>query len=504
MQGQDEDYDDDEDEQDPDCPYPNILQEVDVNLDAEVLRLAIPILPSSNSSRTIHALQSHGVVAVACGDGSQRVLQFPLAPPSDAAKKDFATSISKTQVSFPSSGSLCSAIAAKIIPSEILNERDEAGASSFLLVTAVTNKLHIYRFSIFNELTALNQEATQSTVPLPHRALGISFHPGTRSTQLLVPDVSGAVRIYDPFTPASSSARPSSAGSDSEFPAGLQLGRWITALHTSFVSGPPGLAKRKRLLAAQWVLNGKAILVLLEDGEWGMWDITASPQAGKSIESFVLNGFLGASSTSDPAEPTKQRRGQSKLAPMTPNTRKAKAEVLFSGPANIPGVAATGGISVLGSSNRTGQVDESVAMWYNNDIYSIPSLQQFWQRSISSSGGSGGFGSLYAPGLTHITDINLGNEQITSISQFATAATSFGQMNTQRDLLVSAEHRLLVSQTLRPATPSRQLFQQAAERPAARDQRMLDAGELDLGGMDRMLDTMGQGDARPRRVGFAQ
>ena len=75
-------------------------------------------------------------------------------------------------------------------------------------------------------------------------------------------------------------------------------------------------------------------------------------------------------------------------------------------------------------------------------------------------------------------------------------------MNSSRNLLVSAEHRFIVLQHLRPPILSRDLLQQPKERPVSRDQRMLDAGELDLGGMDRMLDSMA-GDGRTRRVGFA-
>jgi len=467
-----------------------------------VLHLAIPLLPNAALSQTTNALRSQAVVAVACADGSQRVLNFSLVPPNKATERVFAKHALETQTEFPTAGSLCRAIAAKIVASEAIDQSEESRASSFLLVAAVSDKLHIYRFSIFDTLTTLSQSAETQVVPLPHLATGLSFHPSQSSTQLLITDTSGAVRIYDPYASPTSSGRPSSVGSALENSTSDALGRWVIAFHTSFASGKAGLAVRKHILDTKWVMNGKAILTLLEDGEWGIWDLSGSTETGKNIEAFVLNGFLGASSVSESAEPVKQRRVMSKLAPMTPNTRKAKAEVLFSGPPKVPGVAAKGGISISASNSRTGQTDASVLMWYNSEIYSIPSLQAFWQRSTNTSGG---FGSLYAPGLTHITDITLRNEAITSISQFSasTANTSFGQMNTQRDLLVSAEHRFIILQALRPATPAKTLFQQAVERPTSRDQKMLDAGELDLGGMDRMLDNMANGNAKPRKVGFA-
>ncbi|KAK5126310.1 hypothetical protein LTR85_010546 [Meristemomyces frigidus] len=499
-------YEADEDEQDPDCPYPAIIEEVDVDLGTEVLALAIPTLPSSASSRTTNALRSHAVVAASCADGSQKVLHFALAPPALESKHTFVRHIVRKQVSFPSTSSLPRAIAAKIVAADVLDRAGDTEASSFLLVTAVSDRLEIYRFSIFDELTTLNQDVQRHSVSLPHLANGISFHPSQSSTQLIISDVSGTVRIYDPYAPASLPARPSSADSSSEgVVVETHHGKWVTAFHTTFADGKAGSARRKHILDAKWVMNGKAVIALLADGEWGIWDMSGASQPGKSAESFVLGGFLGASTASESAESSKQRRGMSKLAPMTPNTRKAKAEVLFSGPPKLSGLTPKGGISVATSASRTGQTDNSLLMWYNAETYAIPSLQAFWQRS--SGGSSGGLGSLYAPGLTHITDLNLANECITSISQFAssTASTSFGQMNTQRDLLASAEHRFVILQALQPPMPPKSLFQQVvSERPTSRDQRMLDAGDLDLGGMDRMLDSMANGgDARPRKVGFA-
>ena len=264
-------------------------------------------------------------------------------------------------------------------------------------------------------------------------------------------------------------------------------------------------AQRKSILDARWALSGKALLVLLEDGEWGLWDI-ASASTGKRVEEFAIRGFLGTAGHTEATEPASKRKGSSKLAPMTPNTRQAKAEQLFSGAPKIPGVAPQGGISISAHHNRTGPGDESAVLWYNSDIYSINSLQSFYQRSTSNSGG---LGSLYSPGLTHITDVKLFSESITSISQFSSKSSSagIGQMNTQRDLLISAEYRAIMLHALRTTTPSRQLFQQqlAERQPVDRDQRMLDAGVLDIDGMDRMLDNMAGDAPAPtgRRVGFA-
>ena len=190
---------------------------------------------------------------------------------------------------------------------------------------------------------------------------------------------------------------------------------------------------------------------------------------------------------------------------MTPNTRKTKSQNFFSGAPKAPGAVAKGGICVAGNDTVTGQNDESVMLWYDGEVYNIPNMQLFWHRSLNVS--NSGTGGLYAaPGLSHITDVNLMNENITSISQFSAKSSSsgLGQMNTTRDFLVSAEHRFIIHQATRPPVPARGLFEKATTAAPSndRDQRMLDAGELDIGGMDRLLDSMANG-ARTRKVGFA-
>ncbi|TKA78970.1 hypothetical protein B0A55_02550 [Friedmanniomyces simplex] len=540
---------DEEDELDPDCPYPNIIQEVDIELDAEVLHLAVPSLPTS--FRKTHALSRHAAVAVSCSDYSLRVITFDLLSPTDIGRREYVAGVLARQILFNNSSSYCSGLAAKIAVPDSSQSDSQAGSTSFLLAAAVSDTLHFYRFAIFDDLTNTllsrrlgydledahdnprarigleKLEIVDLKAHLPYSATNLAFHPSASSTAILLSDKSGAVRIYDPFPPAADGETDTML--DREEHSISSSGKWLFTFLTSYTSNGGAISRRKQVLDAAWILNGKAILTLLEDGEWSIHSLSPSATPTSTAANPcdpVLRGYLGAASTTT-GDPTRPPKTSSRLAPMTPNTRKAKAETFFAadGPAaKAPGAAAQGGISVVTSSLRAaGQTDESVILWYNGEIYSIPSLQTFWQRSTTgkNGGGSGGggMGSLYAPGPSHISDVNLVNEGVTSISQFAPSAASSGtgQMNTQRDLLVAGDHRLVVLQTLRPAVQARALFQQAAanatttgagaERPAAadRDQRMLDAGHLDLGGMDRLLEGMAGGEAsRTRRVGFAR
>lgn len=150
---------------------------------------------------------------------------------------------------------------------------------------------------------------------------------------------------------------------------------------------------------------------------------------------------------------------------------------------------------------RSGQIDECITVWYNGDVYSIPSMQSFWQRSTTSGGGTG---SLYSPGVSHVTELDPMHEIISNISHFPAKSSSagIGAMHTQRELLLSTEYHIIALQQLRPPTPSRSLFE-TTERPVSRDQQMLDSGTLDLAGMDRVLDGMAAGAPPARKVGFA-
>ncbi|GIZ38610.1 hypothetical protein CKM354_000202200 [Cercospora kikuchii] len=511
-------YEVEEEEQDPDCPFPGIIQHLDIELGSGdkpqgAMRVAIPTL--NPTAVPVKLLQSTALVAVAFTDGSIAVLSIPLAPPIDEEKEQLLQEIAESTVKLQESGPIPADLSIKYVAAEHLPiiTGPPDGVDGSLHIASVSRVLQIWSLEVTGDvILALSDNKLLRRAPLPAIGRKVRFHPSPRLSQVLVTDTSGAARIYDPYASTAPRRRPGSSDSmlsNPTTPAGT--GKWVMAYLTPFhadekhAHASAAFAQRKSILDARWALSGKAILVLLEDGEWGLWDI-ASASTGKRVEEFAIRGFLGTAGHTEAAEPASKRKGSSKLAPMTPNTRQAKAEQLFSGAPKIPGVAPQGGISISAHHNRTGPGDESAVLWYNSDIYSINSLQSFYQRSTSSSGG---LGSLYSPGLTHITDVKLFSENITSISQFSSKSSSagIGQMNTQRDLLISAEYRAIILQALRTTTPSRQLFQQqlAERQPVDRDQRMLDAGVLDIDGMDRMLDNMAGDAPAPtgRRVGFA-
>jgi hypothetical protein len=501
-------FEDEEDETDPDTPYSNIIQEIDLNLGSTVLHIATPSLPSQVSQRPAIAKED-AIVAVHTADKKISVLRIPLAPCSPRNSREAVESIMDTKIDMPVGKNMINDISIKI------STRFRSGVSqtqtepeSAIRVAAVSDALRLWRLpTSANEI--FDEETTFQKLPLPSKATKVSFHPSTSSAKTLLVDTQGSIRIYDASAPKDPNLRPSS--SDSMSIDGEEGGKWLMTFQApfhAFLQEHPAVPARKVILDAKWILGGRAILALLQDGEWGVWDFSATAQNNKSVGDFVLHGFLGSAANAAPADSGKQRKGSSKLAPMTPNTRKTKSQNFFSGATKAPGAVSKGGICVAGNETLTGQTDESVMLWYDGEVYTIPNVQQFWQRSLNAS--SSGVGSLYAPGLSHIPDVNMMNEHITSISQFSAkfSSSGLGQMNTPRDFLVSAEHRFIIHQATRPPVPSKGLFEKAtatvAAAPTDRDQRMLNAGELDIGGMDRMLDSMTNGGAaRTRRVGFA-
>ena len=502
----DDKYEVEDKAQDPASPYPPIVAELDLDLETEVLHLAVPsILPSNRLSQLA---RTHMVFALATSTSTVKLMMIPLEPPAPGTHEEYLED-GVTEIDLQGPRSIARDLAVKIKTKgkdSKHTQEDTSSEEDEVLVASTGTSLSLWHLPL---------SSTQSYAPLPPQIqtsmIGavVSFQSSPRLDSLLLAELSGLVRVLGlrESNEQHTSTDPTIAASVSS-PA---HSRWVMSYQTPFhapENGNPALARRKKILSGAWVLGGRGILVLLEDGQWGVWDVSGSSQAsGKSAQDFTLYGYLNTSSTSEaPSNPSQKRNSGSKLAPMTPNTRKVKAENLFAGSLKPVNAASSGGISISITQSKAGQLDESVVMWYNNSIYSINSMQSFWQRS-QGSGDRSSFGGLYTPGLTHITDINLMNENITSISQFAprpTIATSaLGQMNVQSDLLVSAEHRYIMLQHLRPQGPMRQQqLQPTADRPLSRDQRMLDVGEVDLGGMNRILDGMAE-DGRVRKVGFA-
>lgn len=400
------------------------------------------------------------------------------------------------------------------------------------------------------------------TLHLSTPAVSLEFHPSRypsrHHTELLVAELNGTVRILDLSGPIKSlsSEQPQSLLPECHH-------RWLVTLFAPFQTQPKGRAdasnphaERSTPLDAKWALEGKCIIVVFADGRWGLWDIggagpvqriesspvSSGSVSGGGITRFSLQGRLGrvdSTQIGGSELALSGQRGSShrantsesrKLAPMTPNTRRAKRDALFSSsasesesPANamghqaLPSKLVEGGVivspvSVEDSSRR----DDVVVFWFGAELFVISSLNAYWRQSMESSMqrlsvSSGGVVDAYGPPLTQVSSLSTGGERITSVQHLSLdphlRVPVRSDHDLQSDILVSAEHRLVFycppKPKARPAEQLRGLFISDSARPSegtngtsARqvDDVLLKRGELDLGDIDRILDTGLQSD----------
>ncbi|KAI8939653.1 hypothetical protein NX059_003410 [Plenodomus lindquistii] len=534
-------FDDDDEELDPDQPYPSFVQQVRLALNTEVLHIAVPQIPTVSALRpadTVPSIFNNKMVfAVACADSTTRVITLPLSPPPDVAKEKPLSS--KSQIGeevFKVHGhqSILSGVTmtwtARGEPSFQEEAEDDMDLDEDVDITATPGRrrrkqqgrsrskprnteegfdllvashsaelgglLKIWRFELTeSSVNVAYPVAPYRTLHLRKPASRIAFntaqYPIQRHSQLLVTDTAGLARIYDPFAPPSQRRRASRAQSES--------GSFVATFRSTFESvknltlTPAVLAKRKAILDAAWTSNGHHILALLADGEWGVWDVDRSgPSPPADPSAFSLHGYVGTSdkdsSISGASSP--KRGGRSMLAPMTPNTRRRKEETLFQGISSGSSAATRGGVSVASTPSTNGEAsEESVLIWFGHEVHRIADLAKFWARTVSASNGT----SLSGPGL-QVQDVSLLGEAITSVSQFETT-TQASRMAIARDALISAEHRLIITaSTSQPlgrdlnAMFAKEQQEEALTRKV--DQALLSRGELDLGGMDRLLEGM--------------
>ncbi|PSN62524.1 hypothetical protein BS50DRAFT_121377 [Corynespora cassiicola Philippines] len=556
-------FEEEEEELDPDSPYPSFIQQLRLSLNTEVLHIAVPQVPTVSALRPADTIPpifcKRLVFAVACADYSVRIITLPLSPPSHAAKEaplsaksQYGEDVFKIPTyvghqSIPKGLSLTWTARGEPVfkddsedDMDIDNEDDAPtpgrrrprrrqsradpvlnGASEewdLLIASHSTERgglLKLWRFGLSEtSIAAANPISAYQTLNLKKPASRVMFNsalfPKRRHSQLLITDSSGTARIYDPLAPSNRKRRVASATSD--------LGAFVGLYRASFedtkanVPTPPVLAARKSIIDAAWASDGQSIVALLSDGEWGVWDVArTSPSPPADPSAFSLRGFVGVSDTdraSSVSSSPKSRSGRGSLAPMTPNTRRRKEETLFHGSSSSSSGPTRGGVSVASLASTTGGIPEdSVLFCYGSELYRIPDLAKLWSRTAN--------GTKSGLATTQLHGLPLFGEFITCVQQFDTTSRE-ARMAIPRDILVAAEHRLIISTaTTEPlgrdlnATFSKEKEEEELSRKT--DQVLLSRGELDLGGMDRLLDSFeGNGSAprglslgNPRKVLFA-
>ena len=528
-------FEDEEQEYDPKEPYDSIVQSLDLPLGVEVLHLAFPPLPIDLHRRSYPALLSQKItVALTGSDCSTRIVTFPLTPPSHELKArsklgdsivdgNAGRSLFGEQMIILSSGirlqgipkgvSISLTAASSDDPDDIdmdaedvknrtsssrhssrSRSRSRLAKDKFwdLLVAShsrdLSGLLFIYRIPLTPAGTSISKELqTPWRIQyLASPAVSIEFspalYPSPLHSHILVAEETGAVRTLD-CLPQSDSMQAS----------------WLVCMYNQFENTATTRARRTSILSSRWILGGKAILVLQADGKWGIWDhegagpksTKASNAAGKAVKgsltSFAIEGWIGDSRKSKTLLKTSSGKGEgrSKLAPMTPSTRKKKQDVLFTGPNSQSDGPIRGGIDVtpIHDASESLSDDESVLLWHGSNIVVIPSILTHWQTKIRGSGNLFGTGAKGEPKL--VNNVQLGGESCTEVTLLST------QDQKEPQILVTGEKRLFI---LAPPLTKPEILAKPEPRPLDSamdvDQQMLESGELDINGMDRILNTM--------------
>ena len=552
------DFDERDGEFDVSEPYEPIVQTLDLPLGVEVLHLALPHLPADPQGPGLESLpilfSQKLVLAVACSDFSVRVILIPLLPPSPQSKsrpelEDTASNLGTGKSMFGeqmivlSSGTTHRSIPKGVSISMTSNPPEDSediymggnDASSMkpdlrrslLRSTSRSrsrSRLEDYRWDLLiashsadlsgllliHRIPILVGEADLSPeLHIPWRiqylassTVSVYFnpalYPASRHSQLLIAEARGVVRILD-CLPQSKAAE----------------GSWPISLYTDFETLHDSTSRRKPILDARWVLGGKAILVLLANGNWGIWDLEnagpkptdgTNPPRSMSVDyltTFALESWVGDSLKSRKFLKTSSTKteNRSKLAPMTPGTRKMRQQALSTEPALQPDGPVRGGLSVslVHESSNLRADDEAVLVWHGSTITVIPNLFIHWQNKVRGSGNLFGSGAKGEPKL--INNVQLGGELCKEASLIPSrhrlGLTKDG--TTPPEVLVTGDHRLIIV-TSPIAEPQMPLSPPSPLVSSTTDQQLLTRGDLDVDGMDRILASISNNQTTPTRT----
>jgi hypothetical protein len=545
-------YEEEEEEVDPNAPYSDVIRCIDVPLGTTATRIAIPHIVKDLAQAPPGAwpaiYNTRLVVAASCSDLTLRIISAPLDPPSpqihDLSQMDvkvveigganshqqFISDIAITQTGAPAEDQEASR---PQIRSQSQPSKEHAQADPiqwYLLVASISctgaGLLLVHQVPLRNDQISSNPET-----PVPVRrvylhsstlAAKLSFntsqYPAERHSALLITVPSdSSTKVYQVFQHTRHiERRGSNATTDSVSTTrsarsfGSDRGKFcITLLPPSIQDDLQSSARRKKVLDAKWVAGGRAVVALLDDGEWGIWDLEAvAPTSSSSGANLIrgqgsISGIHGGSLTrfavrsniTPPIAVDKAATSSSQtqpnsgsLVPMTPSTRKIRSDGLFQG-SKAPAVAMSrtaaneGFISVSDRESDRPAHDEEVIISYGRESIYLPSVLAFWKAEAKP---------------TRLPEVRLGGQTLRSISLLPTPLTEntssprgiFAAAEVRPDFLVQSSHRLIFS--LKPLTPQIGHSEESTRSPQPpSDQTLLIGGNLDIDGMDRMLEDMG-------------
>ncbi|MCJ1341726.1 hypothetical protein MMC09_007023 [Bachmanniomyces sp. S44760] len=530
------DFDDDEAEYDPKKPYDVTVSDLNLPLDTAVLHMSFPRIPRTSQSVMLESLpdmaRESAIVACACADYTVRVLAIPLYPPSPKLRIWLAKQTLPPKVgsdcqpwfeqmvivrSVPAHRSIPKKVSVKLttrsiadVPQRSIEDDEDSVVFAEsqggedgqwdLIVASCSDDLSglliVTKVPLHEDGSAIAADNGADISPciteyLQSAAVTVQLNPALQLSEnqadLLVAGADGVVKLYK-------------FDSSSE----LDSGTWMLSLYTGSDASRPNGAKS--LVDACWAFDGNAIVVLTVDGEWGVWDVGRTGPKGKGVgvntitgsipTKYTINGWVGTL----PAMSTKSKRSSnetgfmSRLAPMTPGTRKIRQAAFFTGSGDQNISSMRGGLCVCPTEKKRDNKaeDETILIWHGDKIVIMPSLLTHWQDKLSGSGNLFVDGAKGRPRAVQLNDIGgeLRNAVIMSPEQNR-ASEAVGGSTWDHDLIVTGERSFtLITQPLREPPYHRNQNMKSAPNV---DQYLLNQGELDLRGMNRILNEMSRG-----------
>lgn len=527
-------------------PFDDIIGYVDVPLGTKVLDLAVPrcIPDMARSSLGVFppVLSQMIVISAICADFSTRVVALPLAPPQDT-NADASQGVQTLSIS----GSGSHQEIPKGVSMTFTFRDDEEGQSRVqiqgelckdnssrtqtegrwdLLVAThsaeASGTLLVYRIPMLEQSSQVEAKyfLPQSHIHpfqkhhLPAPARSISFnpspYPSSRHSNLLVSFSSGYVKVYSCLAPRQCKVSRSQRDLNGDADAAESRGRWLVTLYPGFEQCSTEVACRRTIVDAEWVLGGRAVIVLLADGQWGVWDIegigpgsegplhhksSVHGVTGGSLTRFAVNGrIIGTPQAKGSQTADSLPEQRARFVPLTPSTKRMREDTLFKGSHSSSQPSVCGEISVIQTNSlRDAAPEESILIRHGSQSVVIPSLLSLWRNAVKATGT---FDSLNRCRVSCLGNMDILGERMTGIGHLPVAPRKTGEIGCREfDILITTEHRLIIL-TPRPVEPEQEhtnptIAQQISKRSSVEtDQLMLMKGELDVDGVDRVLNEM--------------
>lgn len=493
------------------------MEWLNVELDSPVQHIAFapaPVLVANRTTDVPELLISHLTIAASCANRAIVLVSVPFAAKQDVDPKS-ESDIKITHVDEEGGhGDLISALSLTWTIGTPSNSQQSAAldaSASFLVASASptgSGLLILHQVSFKSHLAGLPEThvkvATQLVrLPLLGSVLAFSphaYHSRNYLSLLLTSPARGIIQIYDLSKSSLLSERkddgiqPASAGPSSRHR--LEVSLVLCTAH----NGPTESRSRRPIVDASWDSSGQAILGLLADGEWGLWNISGPDTKFKNADHGRFTSF-GQLSATTPTKKTSKTKAGGSLAPMTPHTRKTRSDEFF-GKTNPPQAhfpaTTTGKITLCSPSRLSQSQDDAVILSYNGLHHYLQSLQAHSHalsgRSQGEVVGSGRIRPLPEVRLGGSTRLNTHTIHSPSTRGNGNFLATLGEIP---DLLVLADSRLIIYAKPAFVTKGGSVMQNLTFRSIG-ESKSTGVSQLnktlDTDNIDKILDSMEDGD----------